>query len=75
MRAVQRLIGERRMPYILLLPNFVFFALFVFVPLGISFWSSFTGGSALFPSQRPYVGLQQYGSVRLRQRSRSLLMP
>jgi alpha-1,4-digalacturonate transport system permease protein len=61
MRGLQRLIGERRMPYVFLLPNFVFFALFVFLPLGISFWFSFTGGSALFPSQRPYVGLQQYG--------------
>ena len=61
MRAVQRLLGERRMPYVFLLPNLAFFGLFVFVPLGLNLWYSLTGGAALFPSQRPYVGLQQYG--------------
>jgi alpha-1,4-digalacturonate transport system permease protein len=61
MRALQRVLGERRMPYVFLLPNLAFFTLFVFVPLGLNFWYSLTGGAALFPSQRPYVGLQQYG--------------
>ncbi len=61
MRALQRVLGERRMPYVFLLPNLVFFTLFVFVPLGLNFWYSLTGGAALFPSQRPNVGLQQYG--------------
>jgi alpha-1,4-digalacturonate transport system permease protein len=61
MRALQRGLGERRMPYVFLLPNLAFFTLFVFVPLGLNFWYSLTGGAALFPSQRPYVGLQQYG--------------
>jgi alpha-1,4-digalacturonate transport system permease protein len=60
MRALQRVLGERRMPYVFLLPNLAFFTLFVFVPLGLNFWYSLTGGAALFPSQRPYVGLQQY---------------
>jgi len=61
MRALQRLLGERRMPYVFLLPNLAFFTLFVFVPLGLNLWYSLTGGAALFPSQRPYVGLSQYG--------------
>ena len=61
MRALQRVLGERRMPYVFLLPNLAFFALFVFVPLGLNLWYSLTGGAALFPSQRPYVGLSQYG--------------
>jgi alpha-1,4-digalacturonate transport system permease protein len=43
-----------------LLPNLAFFGLFVFVPLVINVWFSVTGGSALFLSQRPYVGNQQY---------------
>jgi alpha-1,4-digalacturonate transport system permease protein len=60
MRLVQRLIGERGMPYLFLLPNVVFFGLFVFVPLIINFWYSLTGGAALFISERPYVGGQQY---------------
>jgi alpha-1,4-digalacturonate transport system permease protein len=60
MRGLQRLIGERRMAYVFLLPNLVFFGLFVFVPLIINVVFSVTGGAALFPSQRPYVGAGQY---------------
>lgn len=60
MRALQGAIGERRMPYVFLLPNALFFGLFVFVPLGINVWYSLTGGPALFPAQRPYVGAGQY---------------
>jgi alpha-1,4-digalacturonate transport system permease protein len=60
MAGLQRLIGERRMPYVFLLPNLLFFGLFVFVPIGINFIYSVTGGPALFPSDRPYVGAGQY---------------
>lgn len=60
MRALQRLIGERRMAYVFLLPNFAFFSLFVFAPLVINFVFSVTGGEALFLSGRPYVGAGQY---------------
>ena len=44
------------MPYVFLLPNLMFFGLFVFVPIGINFIYSVTGGPALFPSERPYRG-------------------
>ncbi len=60
MSGLQRLIGERRMPYIFLLPNLLFFGLFVFVPIAINFVYSVTGGPALFPAERPYVGAGQY---------------
>jgi alpha-1,4-digalacturonate transport system permease protein len=60
MRLLQRLIGERRMAYIFLLPNLAFFSLFVFVPLAINLVFSFTGGESLFPTERPYVGTDQY---------------
>ncbi|MBH5398644.1 sugar ABC transporter permease [Bradyrhizobium sp. CNPSo 4010] len=60
MRWVQRMIGARRMAYVFLLPNFVFFGLFVFLPIGINIVFSVTGGTALFPSQRPYVGSDQF---------------
>jgi alpha-1,4-digalacturonate transport system permease protein len=60
MQVLQRLIGERRMAYVFLLPNLVFFSLFVFLPLIINFIFSVTGGAGLFPSERPYVGAQQY---------------
>lgn len=60
MRLLQRLIGERRMVYVFLLPNLAFFSLFVFVPLAVDLAYSLTGGESLFPSQRPYVGTEQY---------------
>lgn len=60
MRTLQRLIGERRMAYVFLLPNFAFFSLFVFAPLVINVVFSVTGGEALFLSDRPYVGAGQY---------------
>jgi alpha-1,4-digalacturonate transport system permease protein len=60
MRALQRVIGARNMAYVFLLPNFVFFGLFVFLPIGINVVFSVTGGTALFPSQRPYVGSDQF---------------
>lgn len=60
MRALQRAVGAAGMPYVFLAPNFVFFGLFVFLPIGIGVVFSVTGGTALFPSERPYVGAEQY---------------
>ena len=61
MRGLQRLIGQARMPYMFVLPNLVFFGTFVVVPLFINFQYSLTGGTQLFPSDRPFVGGEQYG--------------
>jgi alpha-1,4-digalacturonate transport system permease protein len=60
MKAIQRLIGAERMPYVFLAPNFLFFGLFVFAPIVINVVFSVTGGTALFPSQRPFVAAGQY---------------
>lgn len=59
-RAIQRVFGIARMPYIFLLPNLAFFGLFVVVPLFINFAFSATGGTNLFLADRPYVGGEQY---------------
>ncbi|MEM6460937.1 MAG: sugar ABC transporter permease [Pseudomonadota bacterium] len=59
-RAIQRLIGIGRMPYIFLIPNLAFFGLFVIVPLIINFAFSVTGGDELFLEDRVYVGGEQY---------------
>lgn len=63
MAAIQRLIGVDRMAYVFLAPNIAFFSLFVFLPIGISLWFSVTGGTQLFPSERPYVGAQHYRAL------------
>ncbi|MCV6585250.1 MAG: sugar ABC transporter permease [Marinibacterium sp.] len=59
--ALQRLVGIRRMPWLFLAPNLVFFGLFVVIPLFINFAFSLTGGTQLFLSDRPFVGTEQYG--------------
>ncbi|MCG8511986.1 MAG: sugar ABC transporter permease [Rhodospirillales bacterium] len=60
MRGIQRLIGQRRMPWIFVLPNLLIFGTFVIVPLFINFHYSVTGGTDLFPTNRPFVGTDQY---------------
>ncbi len=59
--AIQRLIGIHRMPWFFLLPNLVFFGMFVVIPLFMNFAYSLTGGTELFMSDRPLVGGEQYG--------------
>lgn len=63
MAAIQRLVGVDRMAYVFLAPNIAFFSLFVFLPIGISLWFSVTGGTQLFPSERPFVGTQHYQAL------------
>ena len=58
---IQRGIGVKRMPWIFLLPNLAFFGLFVIIPLFINVFYSLTGGTQLYPTDRPFVGTEQYG--------------
>lgn len=59
-KAVQRVVGIPRMPYIFLLPNLAFFGVFVILPLFINFGFSLTGGTNLYLSDRAYTGTEQY---------------
>ena len=63
MAALQRLIGGDRMAYVFLAPNILFFGLFVFLPIGINLVFSVTGGTQLFPTERPFVGAQHYAAL------------
>ena len=60
-RALQRIFGIGAMPYLFILPNLVFFGLFVVVPLFVNFAYSVTGGTELYLQNRPFVGAEQYG--------------
>lgn len=57
---IQRGVGIQGMPWVFLLPNLVFFGIFVVIPLFINFAFSFTGGTELFLSNRVYTGVEQY---------------
>jgi len=57
---LQRLLGARRMPWVFLLPNLLIFGVFVLFPVLLNLYVSLTGGTALFPQDRPFVGLANY---------------
>lgn len=61
MQFAQRIIGIGGMPYLFLVPNLLFFGIFVVIPLLISFAYSVSGGTELYLQNRPYVGGEQYG--------------
>lgn len=57
---LQRLIGAKRMPYVFVLPNLLIFGVFVLFPMLLNFYYAFTGGVALRPEDRPFVGLANF---------------
>jgi alpha-1,4-digalacturonate transport system permease protein len=62
MRALQRLVGVPRIGWIFVLPNLAILTLFTFVPIVIDFHYAFTGGVQLYPSQRPFVGAENFAT-------------
>lgn len=58
--AVQSLIGSKRMAYVFVLPNLLIFGIFVLFPMLLNFYYAFTGGTALFPADRPFVGGENF---------------
>jgi alpha-1,4-digalacturonate transport system permease protein len=57
MRALQRALGVPRIGWVFVMPNLVVLGLFTFLPIVIDFYYAFTGGAELYPSQRPFTGL------------------
>ena len=58
---LQRMVGQKGMPYFFLVPNLLFFGTFVLVPLFINSFYSFSGGTELFLDKRPYIGGEHFG--------------
>ena len=58
MRVVQRVLGVPRIAWMFVAPNLAILGLFTFLPIVINFYFAFTGGVALYPSQRPFTGLE-----------------
>ena len=58
MRALQRALGVPRIGWVFVAPNLVVLGLFTFLPIVIDFYYAFTGGAELYPSQRPFTGLE-----------------
>ena len=60
---LQRAIGVRRMAYFFLLPNLLIFGIFILFPMLLNFYYAFTGGTELFPQDRPFVGTQNFETL------------
>lgn len=60
MEPIQSRIGVTRMAYLFILPNLLIFSIFVLLPMVLNFYYAFTGGTLLFPQDRPFVGTQNF---------------
>ncbi len=58
MLPLQKRIGIRGMAYVFVLPNLLIFAVFILLPMLLNFYYAFTGGTRLFPQDRPFVGTE-----------------
>lgn len=54
---------HRSTPWFFLAPNLVIFGVFTFLPIAINFYYAFTGGIALYPRDRPWVGFENLASL------------
>jgi alpha-1,4-digalacturonate transport system permease protein len=63
MRALQRVVGVPRIGWLFVAPNLLILGLFTFLPIVIDFAFAFTGGVELYPSQRPYVGAENFATL------------
>jgi carbohydrate ABC transporter membrane protein 1, CUT1 family (TC 3.A.1.1.-) len=57
---IQRRIGVQRMAYVFVLPNLLIFGVFILLPMLLNFYYAFTGGTNLFPQDRPFVGFDNF---------------
>ena len=60
---IQRRVGIDRMGYIFVLPNLIIFGIFVLFPMLLNFYYAMTGGTKLFPADRPFVGLGNFETL------------
>lgn len=60
---IQNRVGSNRMGYFFILPNLLIFSIFVLFPMLLNFYYAMTGGTKLFPQDRPFVGLQNFETL------------
>ena len=60
---IQRRVGIDRMGYFFVLPNLIIFGIFVLFPMLLNFYYAMTGGTKLFPADRPFVGLGNFETL------------
>ena len=63
MRWAQGRLSKGRLGWVFVAPNLAVFALFTFLPIAFDIHYALTGGTNLLPSQRPYVGAENFASL------------
>lgn len=63
MRWAQQRLGQQRIAWLFLAPNLVIFGLFTFLPILLNFWYATTAGIQVLPTDRPYVGSQNFDTL------------
>ena len=63
MRWAQSRLRDGRLGWVFVAPNLLVFVLFSFLPIVIDVFYASSGGSQLLPSERPYVGLENFASL------------
>ena len=60
---IQKRVGIDKMGYFFVLPNLLIFSIFVLFPMLLNFYYAMTGGTKLFPADRPFVGLGNFATL------------
>jgi len=63
MRWAQGHLPDGRLGWLFVGPNLAIFAVFTFLPILIDFYYSGTGGTNLLPTERPWVGSENFASL------------
>ena len=57
---IQHHLGVNHIAYLFVLPNLLIFGMFILFPTMLNVYYALTGSSKLFPSERPFVGLENF---------------
>jgi alpha-1,4-digalacturonate transport system permease protein len=60
---IQQRVGTDKMGYFFVLPNLLIFGIFVLFPMLLNFYYAMTGGTNLFPQDRPFIGLENFDTL------------
>ncbi|TMV93277.1 sugar ABC transporter permease [Thioclava sp. BHET1] len=63
MRALQRILGPRKLAWVFLLPNLFLFGFFTFLPVILNFFYATTGSDHILLEDRPYVGMRNFDEL------------
>ena len=61
--SLQKLFGDKSIPWLFVIPNTLFFIIFVFLPFFMNFGYALTGGENLELDQRPYIGMENFKTL------------